>query len=135
MTDAINGDSIGGATVTLNSTETGERTYQSSGSGLADVSDIPYNANLTITVASSSYDLATLNFNSKDNCDGPTLPVAMNPTSPDRRLVLTWKSDDPRDVDFHMQDSTGCKLYYGNTGCRQGASSLDKDNTVRIFLS
>ena len=134
-TDAISGSSISGATVTLTSTATGERTYQSSSSGYANVPDIPYNVDLMITVTKSSYDPEVFNFNSKDNCGGPTFPAAMNPTNPDGRLILTWRSNSPRDIDIYMQDSTDCKLYYRRKSCRGGASTLDKDNMVRIFYS
>ena len=132
ITDAISGDSISGATVTLTSTDIPEQAVQSSGSGVANVPDVLYNVDLTITVSKSSYDNEIFNFNSKDKCTGHTFPAAMNPTSPDGRLILTWGSDDPKDLDFYTSDSTGCTIYYDNLRCRD--NTLDKDNFVRTFV-
>ena len=133
ITDAVSGRGISGATVTLTSTEIPElQAVQSSGGGVANVPDVPYNVDLTITVSQSLYDNEVFNFNSKDKCTGHTLPAAMNPTSPDGRLILTWASDDPEDLDFYTSDSTGCRINYDNLRCRD--NTLDKDNFVRTHV-
>ena len=132
ITNALEGDSIGGASVIVTSSTTSiGSSFLSANNGYADINNLNSvcpSTEFTVVVQKATFDDLSMSLVASDVCSSSTLPAALNPTSPDGRIIMSWNTDELDDLDIMMMDSTYCRVYYGDTTCR--LHSLDKDNYV-----
>jgi len=122
ITDAQTGQNVHGATVTAGNDQCG----QSGSDGVVRLGNTRVGSNIALQVNKQGYDRRDDNLTISDSCP-PSTNVPLNPTSTDSRIVMSWRSDNLRDLDIHMSHRS-CHVYYGRKVC--GQNSLDLDNTI-----
>ena len=87
---------------------------------------------MAVKLEKQFYDANNDNIIVGDSCGSP-IDMPLNPQSIDGRIVLTWSSDSPKDLDINMPSNQNCDIKYNKKAC--GQNTLDKDNTVLMFTN
>ena len=101
MTDATSGDALDGATVTYTVGNEAEKTAQTGDDGTLALGSLEMQTGVAVKIQKHFYDDNTENMVVGDSCGSP-IDIPLNPQSIDGRIVLTWSSDSPKDLDIYM---------------------------------
>ena len=126
-TDATTGDVLAGATVTYTVMGNEEKVAQTGEDGTLALGSLEMQTPVAIKLEKQFFDSNTDNIIVGDSCGSP-IDMPLNPQSIDGRIVLTWSSDSPKDLDINMPSNQNCDIKYNKKSC--GPNTLDKDNTV-----
>merc|ERR1712038_1209536 len=126
VTDATSGDAIEGAQVTFTIGDEAAQTLDSGSDGTVALGSLEMQTGVAVKIQKQFYDDNNDAIVVGDSCGSP-IDMPMNPQSIDGRIVLTWSSDAPKDLDVYMPSNQQCDLKYNNKAC--GQNTLDKDNT------
>ena len=128
MTDATSGDTISGAKVKYTiPNQTGEQEARTGHDGTLSLGNMKFQT-VSVKVEKESFDEKTEDIPIEEESCGSVIDIALNPKSSDGRIVLTWYSNSPRDLDLHMTSTADCNISYQKLRC--GENKLDRDNRV-----
>jgi len=125
-TDATTGDALAGATVTYTVTGKDQVVAQTGDDGTLALGSLEMQTPVAVKLEKQFYDANNDNIIVGDSCGSP-IDMPLNPQSIDGRIVLTWSSDSPKDLDINMPSNKNCDIKYNKKAC--GQNTLDKDNT------
>ena len=109
MTDATSGNAMSGANITYTVGNGTKQTAQTGDGGTFALGSLKVGTRVTIKVQKPFYDDNTERIVVGGSCGSP-IDIPLNPRSTDGRIVLTWASDSPRDLDLHMRSQVN--LHY-----------------------
>ena len=104
---------------------------QTGDDGSLALGSLEMHTRVAVTLQRQFYDVNHDSIIVGDSCGSP-IDMPLNPQSIDGRIVLTWSSDAPRDLDINLPSNQNCDIRYNNKVC--GENTLDKDNTVWILI-
>ena len=100
-TDATTGNALAGATVTYTITGQDQVVGQTGDDGTLALGSLEKETPVAIKLEKQFYDPNNDNIIVGDSCGSP-IDMPLNPQSIDGRIVLTWSSDSPKDLDIYM---------------------------------
>ena len=101
VTDATSGDAIEGAQVTFTIGDEAAQTLDSGSDGTVALGSLEMQTGVAVKIQKQFYDDNNDAIVVGDSCGSP-IDMPMNPQSIDGRIVLTWSSDAPKDLDVYM---------------------------------
>ena len=104
-----------------------EKVAQTGEDGTLALGSLEMQTPVAIKLEKQFFDSNTDNIIVGDSCGSP-IDMPLNPQSIDGRIVLTWSSDSPKDLDLYMPSNQNCDIKYNKKAC--GQNTLDKDNQV-----
>jgi len=126
VTDATNSNTLSGATVTYIIAAGNEQSAQTGSDGIMALSNLG-SQTVSLTVEKQLYDPRHDEISLDGSC-GTQVEIPLNPTSTDGRIVMTWFSNSPADIDIYLASNQHCDIFYGRKTC--GQNTLDQDNTI-----
>jgi len=110
-----------------------DRCGESGSDGVVRLGNVRVQANIALKVEKEGYDERDDNIQISDLCP-PSIQIPLNPTSNDGRIVMSWFSDEPRDLDLHMSSET-CHIFYSSKTCGNESNTTmttydEYDNTT-----
>ena len=132
--DATNGEVIPGVNITwwtksIAGYESPLKEGQTRDDGVLELGHFSPDTEIFINVDKPSYDPTSSHLKVVGDAH---LTIPMNPQSPDGRIILTWETDIPSDLDIHLRSNHGCDIFYFRPKC--DGNSLDLDNTVSTLV-
>ena len=125
VTDATSGDAIEGAQVTFTIGDEAAQTLDSGSDGTVALGSLEMQTGVAVKIQKQFYDDNNDAIVVGDSCGSP-IDMPMNPQSIDGRIVLTWSSDAPKDLDVYMPSNQVLRKMLRNSNTKgQKISSID----------